>query len=61
MGGSSKQPQVKQETHAEMSPEQRAIFGEAFPYAQKYASQPLQQYGGTGLRASGRKSYRLSK
>lgn len=49
MGGSTKQPQVTQTTTNVMSPEQKQIFDLAFPYAQQAASQPIQQFQGTGI------------
>ena len=38
-----------QTTKVELSPEQKQIFEAAFPYAQQYASTPIQQYSGTGI------------
>jgi len=47
--GSQKEPQVKQETVTKLSPQQEAIYAQAFPYAQQYAKTPIQQYGGSGI------------
>ena len=49
MGGSSKQPEVKQTAQTTISPEQQAIFNLAFPYAQEAASKPIQQFEGSGI------------
>jgi hypothetical protein len=49
MGGSSDPPQTTQETKQVLSPEQQAIMGLALPYAQQYASTPIQQYQGSGI------------
>lgn len=48
-GGGNQQPTTTQRTTNEMGPEQRAIFNVAFPYAQRYASKPLEQFAGTGI------------
>lgn len=48
MGGSSPS-HTSQTTKVELSPEQKQIFGIAFPYAQKYAETPLQQFQGSGV------------
>lgn len=49
MGGKAEQPKVTQESQNVLGPEQKALFDVAFPYAQKYASTPLQMYGGSGV------------
>lgn len=45
MGGKSPAQQT-QTNKVELSPEQQQLFQLALPYAQQYASQPLQSYGG---------------
>lgn len=47
--GAGKAPSTTQKTTVELSPEQKQLFGQAFPYAQQYASHPLQQYSGSGI------------
>ena len=49
MGGGQKSPTTTQTTKQELSPEQQQLFGMAFPYAQQYASTPIQQYSGSGI------------
>lgn len=47
MGG--KAPTTTQTAKTQLSPEQSQIFGLAFPYAQQYASKPIEQYAGSGI------------
>lgn len=47
--GSQKAPTVTQTSQIQLSPEQKQLFETAFPYAQQYASTPIQQYQGTGI------------
>lgn len=49
MPGGNNQPSTTQSTKVELSPEQKSLFDVAFPYAQQYASTPIQQYQGSGI------------
>lgn len=49
MGGKTQTPTATQSTTTTLGPEQQALFQMAFPYAQQYASTPLQQYQGSGV------------
>lgn len=44
--GSKSPPQQTQTSQVQLSPEQQKLFQLALPYANQYASQPLQNYGG---------------
>ncbi len=47
--GSKTPAQTTQTTKQELSPEQQQLMQLAMPYAQQYASQPIQQFQGTGI------------
>ena len=49
MSGKSQSPTTTQTSEVKLSPEQREMFGLAFPYARKYAMNPLKQFEGTGI------------
>lgn len=48
--GAPKQPdKITQTNKVELSPEQKKLFDLGFPYAEQYAHQPLENYGGQTL------------
>ena len=48
MGGATS-PKVTQTSTVKLSPEQQKIADLAFPFAEQYASTPVQQYAGSGV------------
>jgi len=47
--GSSAPPTTTQTSTTKLGPEQQAVFNMALPYINQYASQPIQQFQGSGI------------
>ena len=47
--GDSSSPTVTQTSRVQLSPQQQELYDLAFPFAQQYASTPIQQFQGSGI------------